>query len=370
MVNVTFKDLFHEKTKFFLVLTGLTMSILMVNFGIGMINCAIEENNRFAIENPQFDAYIMQKNRNGIFEGGIVSDELYIEINNIHEVKNVEKLVIERIGFKVNTEIVGVCLIGYDISGGIEPWESNVRDRCLAENYTTIIDMSVKRFIPDINIGDKIDTGTDQKVEIVGFCENAKLWGNPIAWVSINTAKLLTHTENQNASTILAIDLEDGYNSKDLESDLNSEEINIINDQELIEYQQNQVMSNMGSSIIMMVIIGYMVTMIIIATSMFSTVIEKTPQLVTFKAQGASQRFINSIFLGQVLIFITLSTLFGTIGAILLQPLINNISVYGLSVSIPWAFITYGLSLMLGMLSAVFSMRKVKKTDPAIIFRA
>ena len=370
MVNITFKDLFHEKTKFFLVLIGLTISILMVNFGIGIINCAMESNTRFAIENPQFDTYIMQKNRNGIFEGGFVSDEIYLEVKNSPEVKNVEQLTMEGFGFKVGTEIVGVFLIGYDISGDIEPWDCNFEDGNLSENYTVIIDKSVRRYIPEIKVGDKLDSGTGQYVEIVGFCDNANYWGNPFAWVSTSTAKLLTHSENQNGSTILAVNLKDGYESTNFESDLNSEDINVISDKELIDYLNNEVMSNMGSSIIMMVIIGFIVSMIIIAATMFSTVMEKKSQLVTFKALGASQKFINSIFIGHVFIFITLSSIFGTYGAMLLQPLINNISVYGLSVSIPWALFTYGLSLGLGILSAVFSMRKVKKTDPAIIFRA
>ena len=55
MVNLTLKDLFHEKGRFFLVVLGLTVSMMMVTFGMGFINGSLEENTRFNNEFPQYD---------------------------------------------------------------------------------------------------------------------------------------------------------------------------------------------------------------------------------------------------------------------------------------------------------------------------
>ncbi len=369
MVNLTLKDIKHERARFVLILLGLTICIILVNIGIGFLNGMMEENRRFFEHNPQYEGYVVQENRKDIFSGGEVNEEIYNKTIKIDGVKSVEKLIISGIGYKVGDEIVGTNTIGYDLTSDITPWNIiEGKEVKLFENYTIILDISAKRFIPSLEIGDKILAGEGTEVEIVGFTEGNTFWGNPLAWCSFETARLLTHAEDE--FTALAIQFDEDYSARDLKHDLRNEDVSAYSSEEIVDKLNNEVVNNMGSSILPMVFVGFFVTMIIISASMYSTILEKVPQFVTFKALGANQGFINRLLLSQVLVFITLSTVFGTIISYIMSPLISNASVFPSSVSLPWVLVTYGIALNLGILSALISIRKVKKTDPAVIFRA
>ncbi len=369
MVNLTIKDIKNERAKFVLILLGLSICILLVNIGIGFLNGMMEENRRFFEKNPQYEGYITQENRRDIFSGGIVTEDIYNKTLESKGVKSVEKLIISGMGFKVGDEIVSTNTIGYDLMSDFSMWGLiEGKEVKLFENYTIIIDISAKRFIPSLEVGDKILAGEGSEVEIVGFTEGNTFWGNPLAWCSFETARLLTHAEDE--FTALAIEFEEDYSKQDLKHDLRNEAISVFSSEEIVDKLNNDVVNNMGSTILPMVFVGFFVTMIIISASMYSTILEKVPQLVTFKALGANQGFINRLLLSQVVVLITLSTVFGTIISYIMSPFISNASVFPASVSLPWVLVTYGISLNLGILSALVSIRKVKKTDPAVIFRA
>ena len=83
-----------------------------------------------------------------------------------------------------------------------------------------------------------------------------------MAWVSYDTALLLNHIENKNVSTVLAVEFKSDYDLKDFNKDMKDEDVNVIGREELIEYIENEVTSNMGSSIGMLVVVGFFVTII------------------------------------------------------------------------------------------------------------
>ncbi len=372
MVNITTKDFFENKARFLLVLLGLTVSIVMVNFGIGFLTGVMQDNRSFLEHNPDY-MYITDDNRQSIFDGGQVHDRVYNKTAGLSCVDEVERLLIGGAGFKFEDEIVGCTMIGYDIYGDFGPWDviKGKEVSLIEDNFTAIVDISIFRYLPDLEIGDKLDT-LEFEVEIVGFVENSKVWGNPMCWVSYYTAERLMHKENSNATTVIAVDLKDGYNEGDLEDKLSKyeDDINILTNDELNERISSEVMNNMGQSIGMLALMGFIVTMIIVSATMYSTVMEKIPQLVSMKALGAGQGFINRILIGQVIFLITAAFLLAGIVTFAMAPIVNSLTVYGVGFEMFWLAFTYGLCLLLSIFCTLVSLRKVKKTDPAVIFRA
>jgi ABC-type antimicrobial peptide transport system permease subunit len=65
-----------------------------------------------------------------------------------------------------------------------------------------------------------------------------------------------------------------------------------------------------------------------------------------------------------------LSYILATLLAYIISPTLTIYSSLPVSIDFIWAGIIYGIALALGIICSVFSIRKVHKTDPAIIFRA
>ncbi len=58
MVNLTIKDLFYDKGHLSLIIAGLTISMLLVHFGIGMFNGTLDEASLAIDESPEYDAWV------------------------------------------------------------------------------------------------------------------------------------------------------------------------------------------------------------------------------------------------------------------------------------------------------------------------
>ena len=97
MVNLTIKDLFKEPTRLVLVVMGLTVSLLMVLIGMGMLTGSVEESQRM-IDESDYDAYIIQYNRDNVMEGGRVSDAVYYRALALSGVKHVDRIIDDWLG--------------------------------------------------------------------------------------------------------------------------------------------------------------------------------------------------------------------------------------------------------------------------------
>ncbi len=374
MVNLTIKDLFKEPTRLVLVVMGLTVSLLMVLIGIGMLTGSVEESQRI-IDESDYDAYIIQYNRDNIMEGGRVSDAVYDRVLGLSGVKDVDKIIDDWIGLKFGDDDTGVSMIGYDIeSDNIEPWDiikGNKDD--LKEDNNIIIDQLITKFFPNVEIKDKLKAGDlDTSLRITGMSRNNQRFGSPMMWTNLETAKNLLHIVNE--STYLCVKLKSDFSVRDLEKALEifENEIKVISSEEMKEKISDYILVEMGmaQSVGILAVMGFIVSMIVISITLYQSVSDKLRELVSLKALGAKKSFINKILIGQTFLIVSISFVLATILAFFLAPYLSSVSTLAVSVNPLWALFTYVLSLILGIICSLLPIRKVHKTDPAIIFRA
>ncbi len=374
MVNLTIKDLFKEPTRLVLVVMGLTVSLLMVLIGIGMLTGSVEESQRM-IDESDYDAYIIQYNRDNIMEGGRVSDAVYERALALSGVKYVDKIIDDWIGVEFGDDDTGIAMIGYDIeSDNIEPWDILKGDKDdLNEDNNVIVDQLITKFFPDVEVKDKLKAGDlDVSLRITGMTRNNQRFGSPMMWTNLETAKNLLHIVNE--STYLCVKLKSDFSVRDLEKALEifEDQIKVISSEEMKEKISDYILVEMGmaQSIGILAIMGFFVSMIVISITLYQSVSDKLRELVSLKALGAKKSFINKILIGQTFLTVSISFVLATILAFFLAPYLSSVSTLAVSVNPLWALFTYGISLILGIICSLLPIRKVHKTDPAIIFRA
>jgi len=374
MVRITTKNLFHEPIKLMLIISGLCFSLLIVHIGMGMINGSVGEATKL-VDESDYDAFILQKNRPNILMGGRISDDIYDDIKDADCVEYVDKIIDEYVELKTGEEKASVAIIGYDIdSDCLEPWnviQGNKND--LKKNNKIIVDRIIKKYFPDIKVGDILTGGYfDDELEVVGICKNAQRFGNAIIWTNLETAKKLLYIQNE--STYLAVKTKKGYYVDDLK-DLMKEyedDVKTYSSEEMKDQLREFLLFDMGmaSSIGILVIIGFMVSMIVVSITLYQSVSEKISEFVSLKALGASKSYINGILIAQTFIIVSISYAISIITAIILAPMISQVASLAVAVNTSMAVVTYFITLALGIFCSLFSIRKVHKTDPGIIFRA
>jgi len=373
MVNLTLKDLFDEKIRLALIIIGLTVSLLMVHIGIGMITGTLDESKRI-IEEGNYDVYVIQKNRYTIMDGGYVSDDIFNKTSQLNGVEWIDKIINDWIELKFGKEKIDMGVIGYNVkSDYLKPWDCiDCSEKDIKSDNKIIIDKLVTKEVPNIETGDKLKGGDlDTTLKVVGFCQNNQRTGNPTMWCNFETAKALLHYDNE--STYLAVKLKGGYSIRDLKHDLSAyeEEISIVSSSEMEARIDDYLLNDFGlaSSIGILAVLGFLVSMIVISTTLYQSVVEKLPELVSLKALGAKKSYINKILINQTFLVISISFFVSLILALFIAPFLSMFSALPVNVNPYWAAFTYIVSLILGILCALFSIRKVHKTDPAIIFR-
>ena len=373
MVNLTIKDLRHEPTRFILVVMGLTVSLLMVHIGMGMITGTLDESTRI-IDNSDYDAYILQKNRPNIMMGGIIPDEMYDKVKSLSCVEDVDRIIDDWIDVKFKEKDTGINIIGFEHNNHhIQPWdiiEGNIED--IKQNNTIIVDQLLKKYIPDLQIGDKLTAGVfDDKLKIVGFCRNFQTTGNARGWVNFDTAKRLLYLENE--STYLAITLKDGFSVDALKERMEDykDEVKVYSTEEMKENVTQFILIDTGlaGTIGIIAVLGFFVAMIVLSITLYQSVSEKIPELVSLKALGADKSYVDHILIGQTFIIVSISFAIATIIGVILAPILSVVSTLSVTINLLMALFIYGMSLGLGILCSLFSIRKVHGTDPGIIFR-
>ncbi len=373
MVNLTIKDLFHDKFRIVLVILGLTVSLLMVHVGMGMMTGSVDQNTR-PIDEGDYDAYIIQSNRANIMMGGSVEDDMYDKINGISGVKHVDKFVDDWLGVRYKDDETGVRLVGFkiktqyfDLWGCIDCGKDDIKS-----NNSVIVDNIIKKYFPDVSVNSKLKVGGfDDKLKIKGFCDENNVMGNPRAFTNLETAQRLLHMENK--SSYLAVKLEDGYSVNQLRERLKSydDEIKVVSSEEMKAEISDYILFGFGLafSIGIIAILGFFVAMIIITITLYQSIVEKIPELVSLKALGASKGFINKMLILQTIFIVTIGYGISIILMIFLAPILSFYSALPVGINPFVTLTTFSVSLGLGIFSSLFSIRKVHNTDPAVIFR-
>ncbi|MFW9897805.1 MAG: ABC transporter permease [Candidatus Thorarchaeota archaeon] len=353
---------------------GLTVSLLMVLVGIGMITGSLDESKRI-VEKSEYDAFIIQYNRDNIMEGGRVPDYVYDKVVSLRGVKDIDKIIDDWISVRFGDEDTSVAMIGYDIETDyLEPWDIIEGDKDdLKNNNVVLVDQLIKKYFPDVNIDDKLKASEPEvSLKITGMTQNNQRFGNAMMWVNFETAKGLLHIDNE--STYLCVKFKSGYSVDDLKDDLEifDDVIKVISSEEMEKLIEDYLLIEYGiaQSVGILAVMGFIVAMIVISITLYQSVIDKLRELVSLKALGAKKSFINKILIGQTFLIVTVSFVLATLLALLLAPYLSAQSALAVNVNWLWALSVYVITLILGTLCSLIPIRKVHKTDPAIIFRA
>jgi putative ABC transport system permease protein len=371
MVNLAYKDLFHKKGKFTLIILGLSISIFLVQYSAGMFNGVLTTSTD-VLDKFKFDVWIREEDSDNFLDGGFVDDSVY---NLVKEMKGVDKA--ERsilIGVEAeDEESTTFCyMFGCDINNPdheIGPWDVTKGDEgLLIQNNTIMVDVSVKDYF-DLSVNDYLKI-ENVWMKVVGFCENSRFMFNGYIFASIETARSLAPWAG-NWITTIGITLEDDYAIEEFQEDVAddiSHHLEVIPTEELKENTHDMIINEggLGGSIYILVGMGFFVAIIILSVTMYQSIQEKIPVFGTLKAIGAGKGFINKMLYSQVFVYISVSFVLGTLLAILLGFMGGAIPIL---IDIIASIYLYIAFLLMGFACSTVTIVKVHKIDPAIVFK-
>jgi putative ABC transport system permease protein len=127
--------------------------------------------------------------------------------------------------------------------------------------------------------------------------------------------------------------------------------------------------TGMGAALCLTAVLGLVVGTGVIGQTIFANTMEHLAELATLKAMGATRSDLYTVIIGQALINVLAGYGVATLLVVLSKPVLERTGV-SLALSVP--LIGGLLVLMLGtsVAAAFFSVRRVRRVDPAIVLRS
>lgn len=340
----------HSKLRYALV-TGVMFLIAYLVFFLTGLAYGLAQDNRMAVDKWEADQILLTEEANDNLNMSMLPRSLYDEVDAP------EKAVLAQTAGVVtkedNGEKVDVTFFGIDPYQFLAP---NITDgEMFASDDEAVADSSIEEEY-GISIGDTIKlAGSDKKLKIVGFTDNARFSVAPVLYTSIGAYQEIRFEKEDDSENARINAIVTRGKIKEVPDDLVATDISkFIN--ELPGY--NAQVLTFGFMIGFLIVIAA----IVIGIFIYVLTMQKSEIFGVMKAQGISSRYIAFSVIAQTFLLATSGVLIGglaTIGTALVLPAavpfqINLLFFASISV----------MMILIAMLGAFFSVRTIVKIDP------
>ena len=340
----------HSKLRYALV-TGVMFLIAYLVFFLTGLAYGLAQDNRMAVDKWEADQILLTEEANDNLNMSMLPRSLYDEVDAP------EKAVLAQTAGVVtkedNGEKVDVTFFGSDPDQFLAP---NITDgEMFASDDEAVADSSIEEEY-GISIGDTIKlAGSDKKLKIVGFTDNARFSVAPVLYTSIGAYQEIRFEKEDDSENARINAIVTRGKIKEVPDDLVATDISkFIN--ELPGY--NAQVLTFGFMIGFLIVIAA----IVIGIFIYVLTMQKSEIFGVMKAQGISSRYIAFSVIAQTFLLATSGVLIGglaTIGTALVLPAavpfqINLLFFASISV----------MMILIAMLGAFFSVRTIVKIDP------
>jgi putative ABC transport system permease protein len=374
MVSIARKNLFHDKGRFAITLTGLVASLTLILFGMGMFIGTIDES-VVIMDHTSADIWVVQEGNKDILTLSTIRDKRDNRVKAIQGVKSTHRLIYSPANVKRAKTLSPVMIVGLDLRTGVgAPWKLVSGDLDLRRSDTIVVDQSLERNLGKISVGDSISvtSKTDISQRVIGISQGAKWFINPYIFTSHENAQKLAGLGTEDTNFLL-VELEPGLDPAQVARDISAiDGVDAFDTSAIRANTRNYMIfeSGMGLGIGTMVVAGFCVAAIIIALTIYTATVERVPEFGTLKAIGASKRDIYKILIEQVLVSVTIGYALGVLCFFAVATLVTRLMLMPVKITPTALALAYGVTLALSLVGSFSSIRRVNRVDPAIVFRA
>lgn len=374
MVDLAFKSLLHDKLKFAITVAGVAFAVALVFVQVGLF-LGLMDNSTVTIRNISADLWVTSKNTPNIDFAHTFPDTYVNRVRTVPGVKRADNLIVWFAqmslpsGAQEATEIYAL----EDFTQWNLPWNlmsGNVAD-LRSGRYIMIDDSAVKRY-GSFNVGEYREVN-ETRLKIIGRTKEARSFTTtPISFVDYEIMQSLIPQILKNRTTYMVVKMEPGADPQAIKDEIRRRLPfnDVYTRDEWATRSRDYWIKNtgLGLNIAVTVFLGCLVGIVVVAQTLYSSTMEHIKEFGTVKAIGGSNADIYAILGKQATIAAVCGYVVGAAMAFAMAPLVTKID---LKLIIPHelsAAIFVGAVVMC-LLAAVISFRKVAKIDPALVFR-
>ena len=374
MFSVALKIIFYDKVRSLITLAGVVFAVALIFAQIG-IYLGLMETSSTIIDHTNGDIWITSKNSRNFDFSQPFPEQKINQVLAAEGVEGAEKLIVtwgvikQKQGGTEQVEIVG-----YNPDTGIGgPWKMKTGHfRDVKNGNYAIVDESSMRRLGRFEIGDYREI-LNRRLRVVGTSEEVKSFTTaPVIFTSYKTAQNLGSYVGPDNTVFIIASVEDGYSDKEVINRLRRSLSNVdVYTKDGFSRKTRlywTIETGVGLSFLITILISFLIGMLIVGQTIYNSTIEYLKEFGTLKAIGATNLNIYQIIFSEALINASIGYVIGLIFT-LLSIKIYDANEMVFTIKLWVALLVFFLSLIMCLSAAFFSVRKVRKIDPALLFR-
>lgn len=373
MASLAKRNLFHDKVRLAVTLTGIVFAVVLVAIQLGLfIGFRTATSN--VIDNSGVDLWVGSRDVSHIEVGLPFSEKKLYQALATPGVEVAEKYIVRFCrwkrpnGAEENVEVVG---FNPDTAVG-GPWNLVAGDVAdLKADDTVIIDLLYTKKLGVTALGQTVEIA-GRRARVVGFTRGIRTFTtSPVAFTSFKNA--LNYAQmREDQTTYILVKAAPGANVEALKQQLSEriKDVTVYTTSEFSSKTQTYWMFGTGAGITVIIaaVLGLIVGVVVVAQTIYAATIDHIREFGTLKAMGATNGYIYRVIIKQAVISAVIGYGLG-IALSLATVYLNRDG--GAAIILPRevAIGMFGLTLLMCIGASVVSINKVTRIDPAMVFK-
>jgi putative ABC transport system permease protein len=367
------RNLFHDKVRFTVTLTGIVFAVVLIVVQMGLF-IGFTVTTSGIIDHSAADIWVASRHVPYLEQASPFSERKLYQVLATPGVEGAEKYIVRFSdwqrpdGGHEGIQVVGV---NPDSPMGI-PWnlvQGRVED--LKTPDAVIIDTFYAEKLGVGRIGETFEI-QGRRVRVVGFTRGIRAFTTtPYVFTSFKNAQGYTRLREDQTLFIL-VKAKPGTDLRELKGAIADRVtgVDVFTTEEFSHMTRFYWMFSTGAGIAVLLaaLLGLVVGVVVVAQTIYATTVDHLREYGTLKAMGAANSYVYRVIVKQAMLSAVLGYGAGMVVSVFV---VHGSEQGGASILLPWRMgvAMFGLTLLMCVIAAVVSINKVTHIDPAMVFK-
>jgi putative ABC transport system permease protein len=367
------RNLFHDKVRLTVTLTGIVFSVVLIVVQLGLFFGFTTATSNL-IDHSGADLWITSKNVPYVEQGVAFSERKLNQVRAVPGVADAQKIIAHWTQWKRHDGGEdSVQIVGINVDDNLErPWnlvQGRVED--LKSPDAIILDELYKQKLGVTRVGEVFEIG-GHRARVVGFTRGIRSFTtSPYVFTTFKNAQNYTRTREDQTLFIL-VKVASGASLEQVRRGL----LDHIKDVEVFTTGEFSHMTTFywmfttgaGVAVLIAAVLGLVVGFVVVAQTIYATTMDHIREYGTLKAMGAPNSYVYKVIMKQAAI----SAVIGyALGMIVSAFVVHASQAGGAAILMPpsMAIGMFFVTLLMCVGAALVSINKVTRIDPAMVFK-
>lgn len=374
MIDLAFKNLFHDKLRLFITLSGIAFAVTLVFVQIGLF-LGLLDNATVTIKKLDADLWVTSRNTPNVDFATPFNQALVQRVRSIPGVERADNMIVwfMMMALPSGARETTVIYALEDFQRWNMPWhmvEGSPAD--LRRGDYIIMDESSEKRFGTFRVGEYREV-FGRRLKIIGRTKEARSFTTtPISFVDYSLAQSLDTQNLRGQTTYILVKLAPGADLEAVRAEIQRRLPfnDVYTSAEWAKRSRDYWVEStgIGLNMYLTVFLGCLVGIVVVAQTLYTSTMEHLKEFGTLKAIGGTNRDIYAILAKQASISALLGFALGVGQTLAVRPLITSLD---LKLIIPpqLGTLVFIGTFILCLGAAMISFRKVAAIDPALVFR-